>query len=253
MNRNQEFLDLFNRLEVLMKNRLGFREDENPAHAKLINQLADRDPVIAEHASRLHAYRSLRNSLVHLPGTGEPEPIAEPHVEVVDAFRKLVTYVEQPPTALETVAITGDLYHVGWNAPVLPALRFMLSNSFRLAPVLEDGLLDGIFTESTLWQAAEEQGVTVTEETTFEAFRPWCAFGEEMPLGIVLLEATASLHQVEQVFRQRFESNAFTTAILFTDGGMAHQLLRGLVTAHDLPSANPQARKKVLERMGSRL
>ena len=74
-----------------------------------------------------------------------------------------------------------------------------------------------------------------------------------MPLGIVLLEATATLHQVEQVFRQRFEQNAFTTAILFTEGGKAREPLRGLVTAHDLPSANPEARKKVLERMGSRL
>ncbi|MDY0063079.1 MAG: hypothetical protein RBU45_24950 [Myxococcota bacterium] len=64
-----------------------------------IELLAEVDPVFRANASRLQAFRGLRNGLVHLPRGGRPEPIAEPRVDVVEDYERIVAYLLHPPRA----------------------------------------------------------------------------------------------------------------------------------------------------------
>jgi CBS domain-containing protein len=246
----ERFLTTYNLLDDELRARLACG-DRKVSHANLIDQLAKSDPLVHAMATRLHAFRALRNALVHISATGVREPIATPLKSVVDEYERHLGYLRRPPLALDAIAVPlSSLFTVGWGTLVPPAIDTMLKNSFRLAPIVEDGKLVGAFTESTLWQAlqAEDGRVHVTPSTTFASFRRYCALEVDV-LGVVLLPRTVTIYAVEQVFQERFARNVFTSAVFLTETGAASAPLLGLITAHDLPSVNPRASQSMLDRL----
>jgi len=195
------------------------------------------DPVFCNNASRLQAYRALRNSLVHYPRGGTPEPIAEPRMDIVEDYSRLVAYALHPPTALETIAVR-DVFTVTWETPLIQALHHMLPHSFRLAPIVVNGVLEGIFTESTIVEAAvSEKEITINESTTFSDFQYFASL--ERPIrGVSFLPAEASIVDAEQAFSNAFQQGESISVLLLTENGRPQEALLGLITAHDLPSAS---------------
>ena len=228
-------LSLYNELDHLLRHRLG----ANPSisHAALIDRMAARDPVFRNNASRLHAFRSLRNSLVHLTTDGDVEPIAEPRADVVDDYAELVKYVRDPPTALKSIAVT-EVYTVGWETLLVPSLSNMLDRGYRLAPIVRDGNLEGMFTESTLAQMiVKSRDLHITEGTRFEDLRKITEFGR-IVLGVRILSSVATIDEVEDAYQAAFRGQEFLSVVCLTATGRAREPLLGIVTAHDLPSAN---------------
>jgi CBS domain-containing protein len=249
----ERFIGAYNALDKLFRERLA-PGDLKTSHADLINQLAKQDPVVHALASRLHAFRTLRNALVHMAGGAEPEPIATPLATVVDEYERIVAYLKHPPPALSAIAIpVARILSVEWTSLVAPTIETMLSKSYRLTPIVDDGRLVGVFTESTLWQALRAGGgrVEVTQATTFEAFAPWCSFEREV-MGVVVLADTVTVPEVERVFQERFAHNVFTSAVFLTSDGTVGAPLHGLITAHDLPSVNPHAGPAMIDRLVGR-
>jgi hypothetical protein len=246
----ERFLTTYNRLDDELRRRLACG-DSKISHANLIDQLAKSDPLVHAMASRLHAFRALRNALVHISASGVREPIATPRASVVDEYERHLVYLKQPPLALDAIAIpAASIFAVDWQTLVATAIDTMLQNSFRLAPVLDDGRLVGAFTESTLWQALRSGNgnVQVTPSTTFADFRRFCTLDSDV-LGVVLMPRSATIHDVEQVFQERFARNVFTSAVFLTETAAASSPLLGLITAHDLPSVNPSASQSMLDRL----
>lgn len=237
------FLRLYNELDKAMRVRLGVTRPHTPHH-DLINRMADRDPVFRQQATRLHAYRALRNSLVHIPVSGSEEPIAEPRKDVVAHYERLVRYVQRPPQALDVIAIRAeDIWSRDWSDPVVPALKHMLENGFRLTPIICEGRLEGMFTESALMQKLVRDGeLSVDEEVTFSELRDELVFGEEVsPTGVEFIASDASIEAVEAHFRAAFAEGRFISVVCMTPNARSHETLDGIVTAHDLPSANGAA------------
>jgi CBS domain-containing protein len=233
VTRADSFLGLYEQLDEAMRTRL--RADRTVSHARLIEMMAEVDPTFRDNASRLQAYRALRNALVHHPRFGVPELVADPRPDVVEDYARMVAYVLRPPTALETIAVR-KVYTVGWQTPVLEALRYLLSRSFRLAPILAEGSLDGIFTETTLAQvAAEKGGLHLTDETTFEELRSVTSLDVLTPT-FRFLPAAASVVDAEHAFAEAFRASVVLSALLITEGDRARAPLLGIITAHDLPS-----------------
>jgi CBS domain-containing protein len=246
------FLNAYNQLDELLRARL-VNGDRKISQATLIDQLAKSDPLVHAMASRLHAFRALRNALVHISASGETEPIATPLGPVVEEYERHVEYLRSPPTALQAIAIPADLlYTVAWSTPVAPALEHMLAHSYRLAPIVseQDMRLLGVFTESTLWQAlqAGRGSLHVEPSTTFATFQDFCSLQHDV-LGVVLMPASVTIHEVEQEFQRRFARNLLTSAVFLTDDGRPGSRLHGLITAHDLPSVNPNASQSMLDRL----
>jgi hypothetical protein len=212
------FLGLYEQLDEAMRNRL--RADRAVSHARLIEMMAEADPTFRDNASRLQAYRALRNALVHHPRFGRPEAIADPRPDVVEDYARMVAYVLRPPTALEAIAVR-KIYTVRWQTPLLEALRYLLPRSFRLAPILADGSLDGVFTETTLAQLAAERGnLHLTEESTFEDLR--CVASLDVPTpGVRFLPAAASVVDAEYAFAEAFRAHVVLSALLITEGHAA--------------------------------
>jgi hypothetical protein len=156
MTKTNTFIELYNKLDAHMRTVL--KTDQQMSHAKLLQRMAEQDTVFAEHHSRLQAYRALRNALVHTPWSGDKEQsIAEPHNDILKHYRSVVDYVIEPPPALHSIAVPAvDISSVTWNTLLAPTINLMRRSSYRLMPIIESGVLVGIFDlVSVVWAVAE--------------------------------------------------------------------------------------------------
>ena len=94
----------------------------------------------------------------------------------------------------------------------------------------------------------DSRGVTVTPESSFEVLREEIAFDERDPQNardrprlVELAAETATVEDLEQQFRSAAEQGRFLACVCITSSGAAFGRLLGIVTAHNLPSANASA------------
>ena len=79
LNNVEKYKDIFNCVEQWMREKIRIDEGSRQtiSHSKLIDRMATQNPYIAEYASRLHAFRSLRNALVHWPKTSDGKSMSK--------------------------------------------------------------------------------------------------------------------------------------------------------------------------------
>ena len=252
----QKFIDLYNRLDEMFRERLGC--DARVSHAKLIEQMATLDPVVAGFASRLHAFRSLRNAVVHMATDGTESPIAEPLAEIVDEYQRMVNYIETPPRALDTIATGADIVaKATWNDPLFPKLSFLDEQGFDTLPVVESNVLEGIYTlrilQGFLVDLLKSNGFDLSKELTLDVFRGRAGFNREDPENekrtvpcVAIVSKEATIEEVELLYRECAKHHEFLSVVCITERGRVFEPLRGIVTPANLPSANPEAFSKTM-------
>ena len=223
------------------------RADAKVSHAKLIEKLSREDSVVAEVASRLHAFRALRNAIVHMALDGETEPIAAPHATAVAEYAGIVRLIATPPRALDWMA-TCTPFTAQWNTPLRSALGTLEEHGWDTLPVMQDGRLEGMYTLASLQSWLLEAGKLALGDATVELLRSRIAFTDADPVnaqrsvrGVALMPETATVREAEDAFRASNRPGAYLLAICLTPTGRAGEPLLGIVTPHNLPSANPEA------------
>ena len=180
----EQFKEIFNRIEEWMRTVVDIDKGSRKtiAHSKLIDRLALQNPYVKEYASRLHAFRSLRNALVHWPRTGEGQSIAEPHQEIVDEYRAIFNKLRKPPSILSIAVPIKNIYCVTWDERIIVALEEMVKCNYRQVPVVShknNGVyLNGIFDifdyASISMRKCRDVGTFVLQSSdTFEMFRAY--------------------------------------------------------------------------------
>jgi|GEM_PF-2108103 len=251
MSRATEFLNLYNKLDEKMRDIL--KAGRNVSHAHLLEKLSAKDEVFREFQSKLQAFRALRNSLVHMPHEGEGhEAIAEPYESVLNEYRMIVEYLLNPPTALESIS-TQDVVSVGWETKLFSGLKFLDETGFDTLPVIEAGNIVGMYMLSCFQRIAlgkmeEGKEFSMNESTTFRDISFACEFSSDDPTNVKctvpairFADQTATIEYMEEIFKSEARKGVFLAAVCITSSGKAFEPLLGLVTAHNLPSANGAA------------
>jgi hypothetical protein len=234
-------LAAYNALDEHLRGRQG--ADASVSFSKLLEREATRSPFVRERLSQLHALRSLRNAIVHFRD-GVERPIAEPIEEVVTEYLELVEQIIRSPRALDTVAVKGqDLFTVSWSDPVRERLTEMYRRQFRIAPVVESGCLEGVFTDTALgleW-CFGGHAAPHTAALAFGDLREWCS-DLAIHSGVHLLPASMTVAQVAEAFDAAFHEGTVFNVACFTETGRFGEPLLGLVTPGDLIAARRPSR-----------
>ncbi|MDX8389937.1 MAG: hypothetical protein R8M38_05540 [Mariprofundaceae bacterium] len=248
MTRVTEFLNLYNKLDERMRFLLNV--DRNISHARLLEMLSERDEVFRKFHSKLQAFRALRNSLVHMSYEGDGlEPIAEPYENVLNEYRMVVNYLINPPTALESIATT-DVFSVGWGTKLLSGLNFLDESGYDTLPIIESGCIVGMYTQSCFQRDTLEKmksGIPFTLDSlaVFHDINFACQFSTDDPNNvnntipaIRFADKSVTIESIENIFKSEARSGIFIIAVCITPLGTAFEPLLGLITPHNLPSAN---------------
>ena len=232
-SRSQRFLNAYNRLDQFMRTLL--EADHDYPHTKAIGQASKLNERIQVESRKLRSFARLRNAIVHNPDC-RAEPIAEPHVRIVDAYEQLVEELIRPVPAHDHWVPADQIYAGDDTFSVFEVMNQMVTRRYSHLPILRDGVVVGVFSEWTPMDMAQEaQELVITPTQQLCELAQWTHLARpSIREAVRFAPADTSLDDLRAMFRSSFQERFRIGVVFFTQNGHPEEPLLGLMTPWDL-------------------
>ena len=167
MNRTETFIELYKTLEELAVSRYGY-----PSDGRAVYQL-ERRPEFKKIREELDYCREVRNLLQHRKRLGDSYPV-EPSGAMLDLLRSVIAQVEAPPRAKDIQVPLREVLCRTMEDPVRPTMLEMERRGFSHVPILRDGVVEGVFSATTVFSCLLDGSITgIGEDMRFSHLRDW--------------------------------------------------------------------------------
>lgn len=231
----REFLDLYNELERLLKSKYNGSDSR---FSSLIVRFENEDEG-RRWRDELELCRETRNLLSHNARISGEE-LLTPSDRLTDILRRIIDEVENPPAALSICTPTSGLLLCTGCEKVRDVVRAMEANGYSNVPILENGVLDGVFSAGTLLSYAAEPdsdpGAELTVAQLGKYLPPDAHSAEEYRFA----EPDASYYELKDEFVPGGPSKRRVAAIFVTSDGSATGEVLGMITPWDMLRAFPE-------------
>ena len=236
MNRADEFIQLFNRVEGFLSqlvNRPSFTRFE-----ELVKVASNNNAAVRANASTLAQFAKLRNAIVHSEGY-PPFIVAMPSPEALSKFKRVAHEVIEPTPLIPT--FEREVRCFSPDDALLPVLAFMRENDFSQVIVRGSGGNLGMATVEgiTWWLADNLKGSLIPADAA--------TIGDVIALepqgGFKIMGPEMTIFDAADAFRNciHCDSTRLYAIVITVNGGDKDQPV-GFVTPWDLVN-NPRIRR----------
>lgn len=231
--RVKKFIQLYNKLDAFLRSQL--HQNANIEHGALLQESARTNSVVQRHLTELRTFAQLRNILIHDMYRHKNEVIAVPTQEIVELYTQIVQAVINPPTALGIAVLASQLHTVSLEDNALQVMAKMNQMTFTHVPVLEKGLMVGVFSENTVFSYLVHQKESIIDGSMkIKNFDGFLALDQHPSEKFAFLPRTANIEQVQTIFSEAVASHIRIGMIFLTASGKPTEKLLGILTAWDL-------------------
>ncbi|WP_163580051.1 CBS domain-containing protein [Gracilibacillus saliphilus] len=184
--------------------------------------------VIDQYYDLLKQCSKLRNAMVHRK-IKEDFYIAEPHEDVVKELEQLAELLAEPPTALSIASRPVEYFDL--NSPIKKLMTKMQEKEYSQYPIYQEDKLIGMLTDGDIanWFAANINQLKIELDQPIGEI-----FQIEKKEHTKIVAKTATVMDIEAVFREYLEKNKKIEAIIITETGTAAELPIGIISSWDL-------------------
>ncbi|HAZ37401.1 MAG TPA: hypothetical protein DEF85_00095 [Clostridiaceae bacterium] len=234
-NNSKEFLSIYNEIDEYMRRRLN--ADNRVPFKRMVDILIKKDKVFDRYKDDLFDFARLRNAIVHNPYGSKAEPIAEPHDLIVEKFKKIKNEIMNPVRLIDIAVKGNDIYSATLDDDALEVMEKMNDNSYTHVPVLENGLLIGVFSlYSVFAYLTENEGSQITNQTKVGDLRDYISLEKHQGEYFKFEPKNCLVIDVEDLFIKRLENNRRLVMIFVTENGNSDNKLLGIVSAWNVAS-----------------
>lgn len=226
----QEFLDRFNKLEKIGKDKYNLTEKDKIV-SSMMNYLQYR--LIK---NDLKYINELRNLMVHNGKIKIDYPI-EPTDEFLDFVDNIINFVENPAKATDKFIPLSNIYYANKDDLIYDYMIKMKENTFTHIPILEEGRVIGVFSENTLfWALIKDEIVYEKDKTKFcdPLIFKYCELNNHPSEMFVFINRNAFLADVIDLFKDTFNNNKRLSMVFITEHGKKNEKIIGLLTPWDV-------------------
>ncbi|MDR2658015.1 MAG: CBS domain-containing protein, partial [Oscillospiraceae bacterium] len=192
--RNNEFLALYRHVESMLDRRMQPRRQSSAVMAYLD------DPESRPVRDDLEVCREIRNLLTH-NADDDGMPVVEPSEGILNALKRIIQYVNQPPLATAFATPAENLLCARPADSALNLMRAMNKRGFSHAPVLDGERMVGVFSVGTVFaHILKNPGAGVYENTPISAFAPLLPPDAHDPERFLFIDVNATYADVKQSF-----------------------------------------------------
>lgn len=230
MSKAEIFLDEYKKLEQSAVDRFGFRDD-----GRAVSQLM-KISSFREIREELQYCKEVRNLLSHNPKIDGVEAVI-PSDQVIALLKRTREKVEHPLTASGLGIPMERVYTCAMGDPVLPAIEVMNRNVYTNVPIVENGVVTGVFSENTLISWLLDRGtVSLAKEWTFYDFRDYLPIECHRAESFRFISGSETLSYIRKRFQKAYKSDDRIGMLFVTENGKANGKLRRIITAWDVAS-----------------
>ena len=234
MSNVREFLDLYNELERLLKKK--YRKTDR-RHPSLMMRF-ENEPEGRRRRDELELCRETRNLLSHSPLV-DGEELVSPSDRLLDVLREIIAEVKNPPTARTICTPTEKLLLCTGRERVSDVIRAMREHGYSHVPILEDGVLDGVFSAGTLLACLAEGTETYGADSLVADFARFLPPNVQRQESYRFAPPTATYYELKDEFEPKGPHKARVAAIFVTSDGTPRGRVMGMITPWDMIRAFP--------------
>lgn len=223
-NKAEKFLERYRETEEWVINNL------NIAEIKELESISKYKSL----KSRLTFCRNLRNLLSHQDWSKGGEDL----IIVTDQAVKMVNsiYYTLNPFTLKRVAIPMNrIFSASFSDSVLKTMQVMNDNDYSFVPILENGIVKGVFSAKALMKFISENSNKYNlDSLIFNQIKNYITVNvhEHSKIGFISLDHT--LEDAEMKFSGNKFNNNRLDLLLITENGQPDNKLVGILTPSDL-------------------
>lgn len=228
MNESEKFLETFNELEDAGKKAFNLPED-----GKTIFRLEGM-PEFVHEKTKLGYCRQVRNLLVH-QGKFEKEFLVSPSKQMIDLLRQLINKVNEVPLCEDYAIPTANIYSCTIDDFVLPAMNTMKEHNYTHIPLLDSGIVIGVFSENTLFSyALDNKHVNIDRETKFRDLGKYLPINKHLTENFRFLSWKSRVFEAKMLFEDALKSMERIGMVFLTENGKETEELMGILTPWDI-------------------
>jgi predicted transcriptional regulator len=231
---SDKFVNIYNELDKWMRNIIGVGYEMS--HTDLIRRIAGKDKTIRKYEEYLKSFANLRNAIVHNPKVNVFESIAEPHDSKVRLYESIKNTVLHPPLAIDTIAVkSNEIKTTNSNQRALDVMRMMKEKTYTHIPVIEDGVLIGVFSENTILSyMVKNEDILIERDATISEFIDFIPIDKHESEYFKFVSKNTLVIDIEEIFERELEVKRRLGVIFITENGKSGEKILGLVTAWDI-------------------
>lgn len=227
------FIDIHNILDEFMRNLIQASHDMS--YPEVVRRAAQKRPDIKRKAQTLKSHAQLRNAIIH-NSDSRAQPIAEPHDHIVREYESLVERILRPPKADEHWIPKSDIFTAVSSDNVVAAMKEMFTKRYSHVPILEEGVVVGVFSEWTPLEIVNDKGeLLVDDSQVFSEFTRWTDLDSDSNREAVRFAKRDSLlDEIREMIDRDIKERIRVGMVLFTEHGRRDERLLGLITPWEL-------------------
>ena len=223
------FLDLYNRLERLIRERYHLSRDGG-AIAWLLN----RDKAPRALRDELDYCREVRNFLQHNERIDGSYAVI-PSDAMLDVLRTTLERFGAMGCAEDVCTRRDQLSVATFDDALLDVLRNMADHGYAHVPVLEDGRVAGVLSEGTLLAyLVEHSSSSISEAATLAEIKQLLDLDAHEQGRFAFVARTMPADDVAELFQTSLREAHRLAMVFVTEHGTSDERLLGIITAWDL-------------------
>lgn len=234
LNTNQDlediFLDNFKELEAYLVAHCNLNDDYvsfSRALTKIHND--DLDPVIEqeENYEFLKSASDLRNIMSHRNN------VCKPTKEFLDKFLKMKQRIITPTRCIDIA--TKNIISINFSTSISNTIKLMNQHKISHIPVLENGIVKGIFSKATLFDIYIDRGSIKMDDTYIVSdIREYTYIQNHTTETYIFSDPNSTIVDVFRRIRKKIKHEKKVAMILLTENGNPKERLLGVLTETDI-------------------
>lgn len=228
MNYADQYIDLYKRLEAIIRNEYGLRADE-PIKEYL------KQPEKHKHKrAEINYCAEVRNLLQHKEKLGNDYPV-QPTQPMLDFIAGLIADLEERPRCRE-IAIKTNIYTQTMDQSVSEAIDYMRKENYTNIPLMENGVVVGVFGENTLFNYLADDRIVDIDELTFQDMNRYTGIENRGDEVYRFHRFDAYVDELEAMFEKEHRQARRLSMVFLTQNGKKEEKLLGIITPWDILS-----------------
>jgi predicted transcriptional regulator len=225
-NRETElFLDTYRRLETAAERVVG-----GGGRGSSVLRLAHLSEF-SRFREELDYCRQVRNLLTH-EAKINGEYGVYPTRSLQNVLETVLNLLENPPKVSDCMTPVSQLLRGRWDDKVLDVMHQMQEKGFSYIPLLQSGVVKGVFSFGALFRYILDGNPPIDETTTLDCLADYLALDGRK--GLVFVSPDMPLRRAWEMFHKAYPQNKRPKFLLVTKDAKSNRPLVGVVTPYDL-------------------
>lgn len=229
MDKNEEFLNLYRRLEMYLNGKYHYADSPIKEHINRLSKSMIRSEV--DRADVLDFLRNLRNYLVHR----NVDAYVEVSTKALEFLKREIEAFESPVRASDVMLKEEKVYDVRLNDPTLEVLDAVYRNAYDVVPVVdEEKRVIGVFSLEVILKSIYRKKMgKIEKDSVLSDYREFIGIDDQIKERYEFVDPDEGIESIIRRFSGTGDKKKLKM-LFVTESGTKSAPLKGIITPHDV-------------------